>query len=182
MLTVAPHKVYTLLNDKSNLARLRQLLENLTGQETDLERFFQLSAELFAMGTREGHFTKVNHAWTVLLGWELSDLYPPHQFWEYIHPDDIAATEAILKVMETDYVQRFVNRWRHKEGHYVALDWNTTLWTDGVAYGTARPVVEVCYACPSYPKIVHEKTPPAALVLAGLCVNCPHRENITEGK
>jgi EAL domain-containing protein (putative c-di-GMP-specific phosphodiesterase class I) len=60
-----------------------------------------------------------------VLGWTRDELMA-RPFIEFVHPDDIAATQAVAaKVIEPDsHVVNFENRWRTKGGEYKWLRWS----------------------------------------------------------
>lgn len=134
----------------SNLPRLRELLQQLHGEETHLERFFQLSPDLFCIADANGKFIKLNLAWTQLLGWTRQELMAD-KFFAFIHPDDIEKTLLILGKMSLESITRFRNRYRHCDGTYVTLEWSATHWADGYTYASARPIADVCHECPLVP-------------------------------
>ena len=91
-----------------------------------LQRHEQLSPDLVAEANFDGFFTRVNPAWTRLLGYRPEELLT-HPFVEFVHPDDRAATAAAA-AEQTEAgraVVRFENRYRHKDGSYRWLEWNS---------------------------------------------------------
>ena len=136
-----------MLDKQTNLPRLRALLEELHGIETHLERFFQLSPDLFCIADADANFIKLNLAWTGLLGWDRDELMT-QKFFAFIHPDDIEKTMYILGRMTLESITRFRNRYRCRDGSYVTLEWSTTHWADGFTYASARPIADPCHVCP----------------------------------
>jgi PAS domain S-box-containing protein len=135
-----------MLDQVSNLPRLRELLQQLHGEETHLERFFQLSPDMFCIADSTAKFVKLNLAWTIVLGWTREEL-KASTFFDFIHPDDHDSTLAVLGRMTVESIANYRNRYRHRDGHYVTLNWSATRWADGFTYAAARPVPEVCLDC-----------------------------------
>jgi hypothetical protein len=49
---------------------------------------------------------------------------------EYVHPDDRGATlQAVWRLANVEPTIRFHNRWLHKDGHAVPIDW-VARWSD----------------------------------------------------
>jgi len=57
-----------------------------------------------------------------------------------IHPDDIARSECEQRHRAGQGVEGFVQRWRHRDGRYIALRWDVTPMADGEMYAVAHPV------------------------------------------
>jgi PAS domain S-box-containing protein len=102
------------------------------------ERFFELSLELFCTFDRSFHFLELNPAWTAVLGYGLDELRA-RKFGDLLHPDDIEATRIVARYMldESSSATDFVNRYRHKDGHWVHLSWSGRA-QNGVIFATAR--------------------------------------------
>lgn len=120
------------------------LIRDLTEQRTaerQRDRFFSMSRDLLCTANFEGFFVTVNDAWTEALGWERHELLA-HAFTERIHPDDVErTTEELAGLARGEATQRFVNRYRHKEGCFHWLDWTAVSVPDeGLIYASARDV------------------------------------------
>jgi PAS domain S-box-containing protein len=132
----------------SKLGRLRELTEELTAEETELYLFFKLAPDLFCLADSSGYLRKVNAAWTKILGWTEEELLT-HQFFDFIHPEDVARTKSVMSHMSDQEVIRFHNRYQKKNSQdYEVLEWSATRWTDGLTYAAARPVPPACLLCP----------------------------------
>ena len=57
----------------------------------DLNRFFELSLDLFCVATFDGYFMRVNPAWQTVLGFSEEEMRAA-PFMDFVHPDDQAAT------------------------------------------------------------------------------------------
>ena len=108
----------------------------------ELDRFFDVSSDMLATATADGHFTRLNPAWKETLGYELDELRA-RPFTDFVHPDDQAATARAVaeQVDEGRKVFSFQNRYRHRDGTYRWLEWSSTPSTDGSElFAVARDV------------------------------------------
>ena len=106
------------------------------------DRFFDVSIDLLATASADGYFLRLNPAWTGVLGYELDELRS-RPFVEFVHPDDVAATqrEVERQVNEGRSVLNFQNRYRHRDGSYRWLEWTSAPSADGsLLYAAARDV------------------------------------------
>jgi diguanylate cyclase (GGDEF)-like protein/PAS domain S-box-containing protein len=109
----------------------------------ELERFFDLSLDLFCVRGFDGHFEMANSAWERALGYTKEELLAK-SFTELIHPDDIQSTVAKIKQLKggTPTVE-FDNRYRTKNGGYRWLRWTATALSEkGLIYAAARDITE----------------------------------------
>ncbi|MDA8296275.1 MAG: diguanylate cyclase [Actinomycetota bacterium] len=89
------------------------------------DRWFEISNELLVEASLDGYFTRLAPRWEEVLGWSRAELMA-RPFREFIHPDDLAATNVhadALDVAPGD-VFNFENRYRHKDGTYRWLLWS----------------------------------------------------------
>jgi len=110
----------------------------------ELDRFFSLSSDMFAVFGLDGTFRRVNPAWQTVLGWSPEDLIG-RAFLDLVHPDDVDRTiaEFARANAEGTATTTFVNRYRHKDGTHRWLDWTGRLIEDeGVHYSAARDITE----------------------------------------
>jgi len=118
-----------------------------TGAQTphdgaSVARLFDMTSDLLATISLEGHFTLVNPAWERLLGWTREELLSrPIQ--EFMHPDDVRDTLALMFAAgegEAEF-ENFTNRYRHRDG-----SWRWLLWSarcDGDTwYAAAKDVTD----------------------------------------
>ena len=76
-----------------------------------------------------------------LLGYRAADMLGKNMI-EFVHPDDRGRTlSRVWQIMEGVSATRFVNRWLHKFGHPVQIEWAAS-WSHkhGVRVATARAV------------------------------------------
>lgn len=111
--------------------------------ESDLQRFFELSVDLMCLANAQGRFTRVSPSFCELLGYTEKQLLSC-PFFEFVHPDDLKATEQELaNIVQGARTLDFENRYRKRDGSYVWLAWRSTKLTeDGKIFATARDVTE----------------------------------------
>jgi PAS domain S-box-containing protein len=99
--------------------------EELRRMADENSRIFNNTLTLAALATFDGYFTRLNPAWEKTLGWTRDELMSK-PFFSLIHPDDIAKTEEVLKVISSGHtVATFENRYRCKDGSYRWLLWSS---------------------------------------------------------
>ncbi|WP_220747110.1 MULTISPECIES: PAS domain-containing sensor histidine kinase [Jannaschia] len=85
---------------------------------------WRVSPDLLGIITSEGVFKHTNPAWFTVLGREPKDI-ESRQFFDFIHPDDVARTEQAFLTLQTgEPILQFENRYRHIDGSYRWLSWN----------------------------------------------------------
>lgn len=85
---------------------------------------WHVTPDMLGVLDADGYFRDVNHAWFTTLG-RLPSEIESRQFFDFVHPDDIAKTEeAFAEVQAGNPVLGFENRYRHKDGTYRWLSWN----------------------------------------------------------
>jgi serine/threonine-protein kinase len=113
----------------------------LTQVRSDMDRFFELSPDLFCIADFQGYFRRVNENFSRVLG------YREHQilakpFLEFVHPDDHKKTLAIMNDLDAgNSVVRFQNRYRTASGDYIVLEWTAkTIDEEDVIFAVAREI------------------------------------------
>lgn len=100
--------------------------------------FFSLSVDMMCVIDAQGCFIEVNSAWTDVLGYSAQEFVGvPYRF--FVHPDDLAVTAVADAAARDTGVDRFVNRYRHKDGHFISLQWRA-IRRDGDLYCVARDI------------------------------------------
>jgi PAS domain S-box-containing protein len=109
----------------------------------DLDRFFQLSLDLFCIATFDGYFVRVNPAWQTVLGFSEEEMRAS-PFMDFVHPDDKEETvKAFSVVTSGERVIGFENRYRAKDGSYKRLQWTSSPFVhQGLTYAVARDVTD----------------------------------------
>jgi PAS domain S-box-containing protein len=101
---------------------------NLT--ESELEAYFDLSADLFCRICSDGYVEKLNGQWENILGW--TPLESRSDPWiNFLHPDDAEPTLRAIEQCGAGKVCQFENRYRHKNGLYLWLSWKATRTENG---------------------------------------------------
>ncbi|MBU4436266.1 MAG: response regulator [Alphaproteobacteria bacterium] len=109
--------------------------------DSDLANFFEVSLDLLCIRDMARRFTRVNRTWETVLGYSMADLEGGEMLL-LVHPDDQEATRGHMVRMEQENeVKGFINRYRHRDGHYRHLEWRARRVGDRV-FGVARDVTE----------------------------------------
>lgn len=98
-----------------------------------------VTSDMLGVMDAKGYFQDINHAWFTVLGRMPSEVNG-RPFLDFVHPDDIEASKRVyadLKVGKP--VNKFENRFRHKDGSYRWLSWNT-IPEKGVLVFNARDI------------------------------------------
>src|SRR6185503_7772578 len=109
----------------------------------ELESFFSVTPDLVCLADIEGRFTRVNPAWTELLGWSSAEL-TGQPYFGFIHPDDVERTQsAAAALADGETVMRFENRYAAKDGSYHWLSWRAKVdQRTGLIAAIARDVTQ----------------------------------------
>jgi two-component system sensor histidine kinase/response regulator len=109
----------------------------------ELDAFFNLSLDLLCVASLDGHFLRLNPAWTQVSGFSEPELRAA-PFLDFVHPDDRANTVAAMSQLTTGArVINFENRYRTRDGSYRWLEWNSAPSVDqGVVYAAARDITD----------------------------------------
>ena len=100
-----------------------------------------VTPDLLGVLNNDGYFEGTNPAWFVTLGWRPEDI-ESRQFFDFIHPDDMAKTEAAFAAIKKGLpVLMFENRYQHKDGSYRWLSWNAVPEGD-LCYCSARDITQ----------------------------------------
>lgn len=93
--------------------------------EVEADRWFAMSNDLVCIADLGGFFTRVNGAWTQLLGYSEDELLG-RPYIDFVHPDDVAHTqkESASLVAEDYGIIGMENRYRAKDGK-----WHWLLWS-----------------------------------------------------
>ncbi|WP_229429839.1 PAS domain-containing protein [Massilia sp. ZL223] len=87
------------------------------------DRMWRLSKDILLVAGFDGTVEAVSPAFGALLGWNESD-FVGRNFLDLVHPDDRAPTMAQMASLgQGNYVYKFENRYRRKDGSYCLLSW-----------------------------------------------------------
>ncbi|MBP2292795.1 PAS domain S-box protein [Azospirillum rugosum] len=106
------------------LRDLNATLESRVAERTaDRDRMWRLSTDIMIVHRLDSTLTAVNPAWTATLGWSEEEVLGMRAL-DLVHPDDVEATRGENRGMAAGQpTQHFVNRLRHKDGHYRWFSW-----------------------------------------------------------
>ena len=131
------------LGGRDELGSLERALENASGSlhqsEEERDRFFTLSLDMLCITTLDGHFKRVNPAFTRTLGHPEAELLCAGIL-EFVHPDDRAGTARQMQELAggnpVDYLE---TRFCCEDGSYKWLAWSIAPFTaEGLAYAVAH--------------------------------------------
>ncbi len=111
--------------------------------EAERDRLFNLSLDPLCVAGFDGCFKQVNPAWTRTLGWSASELLT-RPWLDYVHPEDREATrQAGASLLAGQPLLGFENRYRHKDGSYRWLAWNSFPLSEvGLIFSVVRDISE----------------------------------------
>ncbi|EYD75581.1 hypothetical protein Rumeso_02857 [Rubellimicrobium mesophilum DSM 19309] len=104
-------------------SRAEALESEVEERRRELDRFFALSSDLFAVGGFDGFLRSINPAWSRLLGLPDEEILA-RPFIEFVHPGDHGTlAEAVGRLREGALVQKYLNRMVASDGRVVWLSW-----------------------------------------------------------
>jgi PAS domain S-box-containing protein len=125
------HRVAVFFSDISDRKQMEKRLHDLNStlaeqvetRTQDRDRMWRLSTDVMLVAGFDAAVVAVNPAWTTLLEWDAEELIGM-DFLTLVHPDDVQSTMSEVANLESGATTlRFVNRYRHREGHYLWLSW-----------------------------------------------------------
>ncbi len=120
----------------------------MSGQDQDLTHelstFFDVSLDMLCIRDLDGFIVMVSQSWETALGYRPDELIGTRVL-DMVHPDDLPATWGSVDTVESKVtgggIINFINRYRHKAGHYRKLEWRARRHGDRI-YAVARDVTE----------------------------------------
>lgn len=127
-----------LLNEQGDVVALLGIFQDITErpelsqpllankEHFGLASFYDLSVDLICISEHD-RFILVNPAFEKILGFSRDELLS-RPFNEFIHPEDLAATNEEISMISAGRITRnFENRYRHKNGGYVWINWSAQI-------------------------------------------------------
>ncbi|MET0338568.1 MAG: histidine kinase dimerization/phospho-acceptor domain-containing protein, partial [Caulobacter sp.] len=110
----------------------------------DASTFFEVSLDLLVIRDLNGVVLKASRSWEAKLGHSPEEMQGLPLL-RVVHPDDMPGTQdSVVEVEERkegDPVLGFVNRYRHRDDHYLTLEWRAQRFGDRI-YEVARDVTD----------------------------------------
>lgn len=111
--------------------------------ELNVDKFFDLSLDMFCIAGVDGYFKKVNPAFSKTLGWSEKELLSK-PFMDFVHEQDIKATKNALKGISVgNPAIMFENRYLTNKGKYRWISWNSSASKSGFIYAVARDITKL---------------------------------------
>lgn len=109
--------------------------------ESDMNRFFQLSLDLFCIAGLDGYFRRINANFSRVLGHAEEELLS-RPFLDFVHEADREDTLQQMSVLSGGQpVVRFRNRYLTASGQYITLEWMAkSIEKEGIIFAVARDV------------------------------------------
>lgn len=107
----------------------------------ELLPFFELTPDLVCIAGKDGYFRKINQSVIDKLGYSKEELFS-RAISSFVHPDDREITQLErLKMIEGQPLINFQNRYIHKNGTIIWLDWTSIYFADKeVVFAIAKDV------------------------------------------
>jgi len=116
----------------------------LQGKDCDILTFFEVSLDLLVIRDMEGITQRVSPSCRTILGYEPHELCN-RPLLDFVHPEDRDFTRLCMGEVESKISeglsQAVNNRYRHRDGHYVCLEWRAHRFGERI-YAVARDVTD----------------------------------------
>lgn len=118
--------------------------ESMTATLPPLADVLNLLPDAVCVVDVDGHYLFVSASFERILGYTPGEVIG-HRAFEFVHPDDVAATMRQATDVTAGALQRhFRNRYIHKDGHSVDIQWSAHWLPDyGVRIGVGREITEL---------------------------------------
>jgi eukaryotic-like serine/threonine-protein kinase len=109
--------------------------------QNDMERFFELSLDLFCIADLDGYFVKINSNFSRVLGLNEAELMS-RPFLDFVHEEDRDKTVEQMKLLDQGMpVVRFRNRYQTSTGRFATLEWTAKhIKPERLIFAVARDV------------------------------------------
>lgn len=103
--------------------------------------FFQVALDMLGIAGMDGYFKRINPAFYTSLGYTEEELLS-RPFLEFVHPEDRPKTiEAVDQLTAGQNLVNFINRYQHKDGGYLWIEWTAAPNASKTAiYAAARNI------------------------------------------
>jgi PAS domain S-box-containing protein len=133
----------TIYNENQKPIRMIGTSLDITAEQEKEEKFedlFNLSPDMMLIAKPDGDIIKINNTWEKVLGYKKDEIIK--MGWtKLVHPDDIKKTkETVKRQLKGNSVVSFINRYKHKDGSYITLEWQATYVKNGLVYAIARDI------------------------------------------
>ncbi len=134
------------LDSAGRLKRVVGVMRDVTARrltQRELDSFFDLSLDLLCVATVGGYFTRVNPAFSRVLGYSAAELIS-RPYIDFVHPDDRGRTAVEAGNLAAGQpVLKFDNRYVCRDGKVRWLSWNAVYNPDdGLIYAVARDMTD----------------------------------------
>ncbi|GGL94263.1 hypothetical protein GCM10009425_01490 [Pseudomonas asuensis] len=128
---------------ESQLRELNETLEQRVEERTrERDQIWRTTPDLVCTASPDGYFLNLNPAWSETLGWSEEEL-KTQPYKNFLHPEDLERTvQSKLGLANGSALSNFENRYRHKDGSYRWLSWNSQR-RDGLFHSIARDITTV---------------------------------------
>lgn len=111
--------------------------------EKELEQYLNVSVDLVSVVGRDTYFKRVSPNWYNVLGWSEEELLS-RPITDIIHPEDMLRINKLKASKNpTTEITRTHIRFRHKDGRYVHLEWNSKYIPSQEAYITSATDITI---------------------------------------
>ncbi|SDW75087.1 PAS domain S-box-containing protein [Lutibacter oricola] len=133
-------------NANNQVDSLIVMIVDITEQKKATEvvdTFFDQPMNIHLISSIEGKILRVNKGWTTILGYSKEELVGT-LFLDLIHPNDVDKTLDVMKKLNEGHTTfSFENRYKHKKGHYVTLNWSAIITKHNkIIHAVAQDVTE----------------------------------------
>ncbi len=138
--------LHDITENKKAERELKNAKEKAEESEEKFSTIFNMSLSMICVADiNTATFKLINPAFKKILGYEEEELLSK-PFLRFIHPDDIEPTSSIIEeqLKTGKSVLRFQNRYKHKNGTYIWLDWNShPIPEKGITYAIAHDITAI---------------------------------------
>ncbi|MGK5061964.1 PAS domain-containing protein [Janthinobacterium sp. LB3P112] len=118
----------------------KKLEADLAARNSERERLWRSAQDLMLAIDAEGCFAAVNPASAAILGW-LPEEMLGRSIFDFVLPEDAAATRQALLHAGKESMPSFENRYRHRDGGHRWLSWVTAIEGD-LVFATGRHITQ----------------------------------------